>query len=88
MKNIILIIGLLISSCCAFGQAPFTTLVKEPRFLERTLDINRTERFYAVIDTNEIKSIVNNTKKSVDVKKIETKKNDIDFFKSNGLTLI
>lgn len=71
----------------SFGQAPFTTLVKEPRFLEKRLNLDNTERLIAVTDSSEVKRIVSDSKGLSDGSVIETKKNDIDFFKNNGLTL-
>lgn len=87
MKNKILALGLLFASFSSFGQAPFTTLVKEPRFLEKTQNLDRTKSLVAITDANEIKDIVDNQKGLIDSTNIVTKKNDIDFFRNNGLTL-
>lgn len=66
------------------AQAPFTTLVKEPRFLKETESLDGTTNYTNVNDTSNIKSFIDNPG-SQDFKKSE--KNDIDFFKNNSLTL-
>jgi len=87
MKNIIITVTIMIIAIKSFGQAPFTTLVKEPRFLEIRTNLDNTERLIAVTDSNKVKSTVAYSKILEDGEIIETKKNDIDFFKNNGLTL-
>lgn len=91
MKNKIFLISALLclTSMKIFAQAPFTTLVKEPRFLEKKVNIDNREKFVAVTDTTVIKSKVDNNVSVLSNGDTiqESKKNDIDFFKNNGLTL-
>lgn len=86
MKSKLTIFILIVFSLKSFGQAPFTTLVKEPRFLEVRQNLDNKERYIAVTDSNEIKKIVNQSK-GLDEGFVVTDKKDIDFFKNNGLTL-
>lgn len=71
-----------ISFCKA--QAPFTTLVKEPRFLEKTQGIDGKDKFIQANDT-EVKGFVDNPNLIPKINKSEKK--DIDFFKNNSLSL-
>lgn len=78
-----------LTSLKVFAQAPFTTLVKEPRFLEKKVNIDNKEKFVAVTDTILIREKVDNEVEGLEdsdqIRKSD--KNDIDFFKNNGLTL-
>ena len=88
--KIFLILTLLcLTSLKIFAQTPFTTLVKEPRFLVKKVNIDNMEKFVAVTDTSSIKfkegKIVTGTSTVDPIQ--ESTKNNIDFFKNNGLTL-
>lgn len=91
MKHSALLITIIIfsSTLKLFGQVPFTTLVKEPRFIEKKENIDNKEKFEAVTDTSVIKALINKDNPALlqnkEIK--ESTKNDIDFFKNNGLTL-
>jgi len=87
MKNIIFALIIMMITLKSFGQAPFTTLVKEPRFLEKRVNLDSHERLIAVTDSNKIKRNNTNSKLFDEGEIIETKKTDIDFFKNNGLTV-
>jgi len=88
MKHLIILI-IIFSSILSYGQAPFTTLVKEPRFLEKKQNLDNVEKLIALTDSTVIKAYLNNSNQSrLKGKEIkESKKNNIDFFKNNGLTL-
>lgn len=85
----LLILGILFLSIASYGQAPFTTLVKEPRFLEKKMNLDNTEKLVAITDSTVVKALLNKdnpallTGKNIE----ESEKNNIDFFKNNGLTL-
>lgn len=90
MKKLILTLLFTILICAfGFSQAPFTTLVKEPRFVKKATNIDGSEKFVSVeklSDTTKVETNINKT----DLKEgdeVETKKNDIDFFKNNTLAL-
>lgn len=88
-KHYLILTFFCLTSLKIIAQTPFTTLVKEPRFLEKKVNIDNKQKFVAVTDTiiikakidNEILGLENNDK----IRKSD--KNDIDFFKNNGLTL-
>ena len=88
MKHLIILI-ILFTSVISYGQAPFTTLVKEPRFLEKKQNLDKTEKFIAITDSTVIKAYLNNDNQSLLTGKEieESKKNNIELFKSNGLKL-
>lgn len=71
-----------------FAQAPFTTLVKEPRFVKKTTNIDGKEKFEAIdVITNKANVIDNIDQANIaDGEEVKTKKNDIDFFKNNTLS--
>ncbi len=71
----------------AYGQTPFTTLVKEPRFLETKNNISGKPRYVPLSDTADIKAYINGNKTLAGRTITETQQNDFDFFKNNGLTL-
>jgi hypothetical protein len=80
-KQIFLFALMCIITINTFSQTPFTTTVKEPRFLEKTLN----GRFIAIKDVTTIINFVDSG--TQDNSKKESKKNDIDFFKNNGISL-
>lgn len=88
MKRIkVLFIFMLFLSAKLLAQTPFTTLVKEPRFLE----ISNGNRLLAVEekDTTELKKIgLNGSQDSIKVGAMKkSNKNDFDFFKSSAFSL-
>ncbi len=73
-----------------FAQAPFTTLVKEPRFVKKTTNIDGSQKFEAITTTiTNTGAIVDDIEQRdiTDGKEVRTKKNDIDFFQNNTLAL-
>ena len=88
MKQL-LMLGTLLISVASYGQAPFTTLVKEPRFLEKKTNLDNTEKLVAITDATVVNALLNEDNPGLlagkDIE--ESEKNNIDFFKNNGLTL-
>lgn len=81
MKTQIFIVIFCLSSLFSKAQTPFTTLVKEPRFVTN----GKNQTFLAVENEEKIKNFVNDSITNSEIK--PTKKNDIDFFKNNGISL-
>jgi hypothetical protein len=91
MKKIIFtLIFILLNIAFLKAQAPFTTLVKEARFVEKVTNIDGKEVFKKVkkIDSTFVFNLLDIEKSALtENQKVETKKNDIDFFKNNSLSL-
>lgn len=87
MKRTLFIAFILLVSLKSYGQAPFTTLVKEPRFLETKTNLDNKSKFTAITDSIVVRNLVDSPNSLVESSIIKSTKNDIDFFKNNGLTL-
>lgn len=82
---------LLFSYFNSFSQAPFTTLVQEPRLLEK-VDNNFIPTYDKVTDTVSISNFFSRLDADSTLTDsvstfIESKKNEVDFFKNNTLAL-
>jgi hypothetical protein len=85
-KEILTILVIVLLSIKSIAQTPFTTLVKEPRLLEKKTNSNGKVFFGAVYDTLKIKNYFNDS--SFDKTKFtESKKEELLFFKNNNLSL-
>lgn len=70
------------------AQTPFTTLVKEPRFVKKTTNIDGIKKYESIETITDTDNVIENIDQSDidDGEEIKTKKNDIDFFKNNTLS--
>ena len=91
MKRLILTLTIvLLNFTFSNAQAPFTTMVKEARFVKKTTNIDGKEVFKKVdkVDASDKVEELDIEKSTLtDDQKVATKKNDIDFFKNNSLSL-
>lgn len=87
MKKVLLCLILTIFfGTTIIAQTPFTTLVKEPRLLEKKANSKGKEFFKAVYDTLTIKNYFNDESFNKSGY-TESKKEDLLFFKNNNLSL-
>jgi hypothetical protein len=86
-KSMSIFIILIVSFSKSFSQTPFTTLVKEPRFLEKTANDNRLLAIEEK-DSANVKLLVDRQDSTFGTSVIEAStKNDFDFFKSSAFSL-
>lgn len=79
---------LLIVLCkLCYAQTPFTTLVKEPRLLEKKTSKSGKIFYAAVYDTLKIKNYLDNSPSIVKSNYTESEKKELLFFKNNNLSL-
>jgi hypothetical protein len=89
MKKSIFTLSLTLLFCnLLLAQAPFTTLVKEPRFVKKTTNIDGKEKFERIDAITNKANVIDNIDQAniADGEEVKTKKNDIDFFKNNTLS--
>jgi len=89
MKKLFLTLTItLIFSNFLFSQAPFTTLVKEPRFVKKATNIDGSKKFEEVTTITSQAAVIEDIDQQGlnDGDEVKTKKNDVDFFKNNTLS--
>lgn len=86
MKRILLILIMSIISV-SYSQTPFTTLVKEPRLLEKKNSPTGKVFYKAIYDTTTIKNYLQSSLDSRSESYTESEKKELLFFKNNNLSL-
>lgn len=84
-KAISIFMIFILSALKSFSQTPFTTLVKEPRFLIKTTHENG---LLAVEDTAQLRSLVDSPDSTSGTDMVKSSiKNDFEFFNNNAFSL-
>lgn len=84
MKTRLTLLLLVLISGRAYGQAPFTTVIKEPIYLKKISQPDGEAKFTAVDDIKEAK-LYDSTGRGDTIQRSE--KVDVGFFKNNGLSI-